>query len=95
MAMAMATAIHKITVVSASGADLAGQAVKISGSDVLQTNSQGVAQSLLGKETLLEIAVNRQPCWSGDTCVLARSLGKRSFGNCQQVLLGSAHINCS
>ena len=64
--------ILKIKVVDASGADLAGQAVKVSGVDVLQTNSQGMAQFLLGEETPLDIAINGQSCWSGDTSVLAR-----------------------
>ena len=65
-------ALLKIKVTDAAGAVLAGQSVKVSGSDALQTNAQGLTQFLLGDETALEIAINGQPCWSGATSALAK-----------------------
>ena len=64
--------ILKIKVTDAAGADLAGQAVKVSGIDVLQTNAQGMAQFLLDASGALEIAINGSACWSGDASALAR-----------------------
>ena len=65
-------AILKIKVVDASGADLPGQTVKVSGMDALQTNEQGMAQFLLGDAASLEIAIDGKSCWSGDASALAR-----------------------
>lgn len=65
-------AILKIKVIDASGVDLAGQTVKVSGIDALQTNAQGMAQFLLGDEAVLDIAIGGQSCWSGPANTLAR-----------------------
>ncbi len=64
--------ILKIKVTDASGADLAGQTVKVSGIDGLQTNAQGMAQFLLDASGAIEIAINGSACWSGDVSALAR-----------------------
>ena len=64
--------ILKIKVVDASGADMAGLVVKLSGMDGLQTNAQGLAQFLLGDEAMLDIAINGKSCWSGNVTTLAR-----------------------
>ena len=65
-------AILKIKVIDASGTDMAGLAVKLSGIDGLQTNEQGMAQFLLGDEATLDIAIGGKTCWSGNPAALAR-----------------------
>ena len=65
-------AILKIKVIDASGTDMAGLAVKLSGIDGLQTNEQGMAQFLLGDEAMLDIAIGGKSSWSGNAGALAR-----------------------
>ena len=62
----------KIKVIDASGAALAAQSVKVSGSDALQTNANGMTQFLLGDEAALDIAINSKSCWSGAISALAK-----------------------
>lgn len=64
--------ILKIKLVDAGGADLAGQAVKVSGIDALQSNAQGMTQFLITDEATLDIAINGVACWSGDVAALAK-----------------------
>ena len=65
-------AILKVKVVDAAGSDLAGQAVKVSGIDALQTNAQGMTQFLITDVSMLDIAINGESCWSGDITALAK-----------------------
>ena len=45
----------KIKVVDAAGAALAGQIVKISGADALQTSAEGMAQFLIESDVSIDI----------------------------------------
>ena len=64
--------ILKVKTVDATGADLAGQTVKVSGAGELQTSAQGVAQFLIDSDALIEIEINGALAWSGNAAVLAR-----------------------
>ena len=65
-------AILKIKVVDAAGAALAGQAVKVSGSDILKTNGEGMTQFLVDSGIPLKIEINGAAAWSGDSGLLAK-----------------------
>ncbi len=65
-------AILKIKVIDASGTDLPGQTVKVSGIDALQTNAQGMVQFLIENGAGFEIFINGKSCWLGDTIALAK-----------------------
>ena len=65
-------AILKIKVSDAAGAALAGQAVKVTGCDVLQTDAGGMALFLIGSDAPLDIEINNKSCWAGDSAQLAR-----------------------
>ena len=62
----------KIKVVDATGAALAGQAVKISGAGALQTSVEGMAQFLAESDAVLDIEINGASVWSGNSAQLAR-----------------------
>ncbi len=64
--------ILKVKVVDASGADLAGQTVKLRGIDALQSNAQGMTQFLIEDAAASEITINGNSCWSGATSDLAK-----------------------
>lgn len=65
-------AILKIKVLTASGADVAGVTVKVSGIDSLQTNAQGMTQFLIEDADAFDISIAAQTVWSGPTSALAR-----------------------
>lgn len=64
--------ILKIKVIDAAGAALADQAVKVSGTDKLKTNAQGMTQFLIDHGVLLDIEINGVVAWSGDSALLAK-----------------------
>ena len=64
--------ILKIKVVDAAGAPLAGQTVKVSGIDALQTNAQGMTQFLITDVAEFDIAIGGASCWAGNSAQLAR-----------------------
>jgi hypothetical protein len=66
-------AILKIEVVDAAGAPLEGQAVKVSGSDTLKTNTDGMTQFLIDSGVSLAIEINGVTAWSGDAGQLAKA----------------------
>jgi hypothetical protein len=64
--------ILKIKVVDSTGGVMAGQTVKVSGIEPLQTNTQGMAQFLISDAAAFDIAIAGKSCWSGDSTSLAR-----------------------
>ena len=62
----------KIKVVDAAGATLAGQIVKISGADALQTSAEGMAQFLIESDVSIDIEINDASAWSGNSSQLVR-----------------------
>jgi hypothetical protein len=65
-------AILKIKVVDAADVALAGQSVKVSGSDTLTTNGDGLTQFLIDSGVSLAIEINGATAWSGDSGQLAK-----------------------
>ena len=65
-------AILRVKLTSAAGQPLSGQSVKVSGCDVLQTNTEGMVQFLLAGEPALEIEINGSVDWSGSPSELSR-----------------------
>ena len=62
----------KIKVVDAAGAALAGQIVKISGADALQTSAEGMAQFLIESDVSIDIEINGASAWSSNSSQLVR-----------------------
>ena len=62
----------KIKLVDASGAPMAGQSVKVSGIDALQTSAQGMTQFLITDTAQFDIAIGGTSVWSGNSAELAR-----------------------
>jgi hypothetical protein len=65
-------AILRVKLVSAAGQPVSGQAVKVSGCDLLQTNAEGMAQFLLDGDADLEIEINGAMTWAGSPSGLSR-----------------------
>lgn len=62
----------KVKVVDAAGTALAGQTVKVSGAEALQTSAGGLTQFLIDSDVPLTIEINDVPAWSGNASQLAR-----------------------
>jgi hypothetical protein len=65
-------AILKIKVVDAADVALAGQSVKVSGTDTLKTNGDGLTQFLIDSGVSITIEINGVAAWSGDSGQLAK-----------------------